>query len=59
MCTKNNNFPVPRCGVPSAEWSRPRAGTAAVQRTTLQGYLAHKKQPIPWDPHRALGLVRL
>jgi len=24
---------------------------------SVQGYLAHKKTPLPWDYHRALGIV--
>ena len=40
------------------------ANTAAVYasppslclRSTPQGYLAHKKMPNPWDPHRAIGI---
>jgi hypothetical protein len=30
------------------------AGTGSVA-LALQGYLAHKKTPTPWDHHKALG----
>ena len=25
----------------------------------LQGYIAHKKRPTPWDHHKSLGIVLL
>ena len=38
----------------------PSAGKALLSRGRLQGYLAHKKTPDPWDPYRALciGLLK-
>ena len=38
-------------------WPLPgRARLRGLQVRVLQGYLAHKKRPPPWDLHRALGI---